>query len=189
MVRVGCWAHVRRYFKNALDVRHDKRNYTTLAGQGFLKIQEIFEAESEKIPYSLAEIAEIRKEKSRKLTEDFFKRCEKNQGIAVPKSLTGKTIAYALGQKKSLLTFLEDPRLELTNNAAECEIMPFVIGRKNWLFANTEKGAQAAAVIYLVVETVKAAGERPFEFFRRFLRNFVGVGLGRLRSFCLGISI
>lgn len=166
-VRVGCWAHVRRYFKNALDVQHDKRDHTTLAGQGFLKIQEIFAAEtegSEKSPYSLAEIAAVRKEKSQKLTEDFFEWCEKSQGIAVPKSLTGKAIAYALGQKKPLLTFLEDPRLELTNNAAERAIKPFVIGRKNWLFSNAEKGAQATAVIYSVVETAKAAGAKPFDF-------------------------
>lgn len=173
-LRVGCWAHVRRYFKNALDVQHDKRDYTTIAGQGFLKIQEIFAAElgeKGKSPYFLDEIACIRKEKSRKITEEFFEQCGKNQGIAVPKSLTGKAIAYALRQKKSLLTFLEDPRLELTNNAAERAIKPFVIGRKNWLFANTEKGAQAASVIYSVVETVKAAGEKPFEFFWRFFEN------------------
>lgn len=168
-IRVGCWAHVRRYFKNALDVQHDKMDYTTLAGRGFLKIQEIFAAEteeSERAPYSLEEIAAIRKEKSQRLVEDFFKQCEKNQGIAVPKSLTGKAIAYALGQKKSLVTFLNDPRLELTNNAAERAIKPFVIGRKNWLFANTEKGAQTAAVIYSVVETAKAAGKKPFDFLR-----------------------
>lgn len=84
----------------------------------------------------------------------------------MPKSLTGKAIAYALRQKKSLVTFLKDPRLELTNNAAERAIKPFVIDRKNWLFANTEKGAQTAAVIYSVVETAKAAGKKPFDFLR-----------------------
>lgn len=173
-VRVGCWAHVRRYFKNALDVQCDKRDHTTLAGKGFLKIQEIFAAETEKTeksPYSLAEIAAVRKEKSQKLTEDFFEWCEKSQGIAVPKSLTGKAIAYALGQKKSLTAFLKDPRLELTNNAAERAIKPFVIGRKNWLFSNTEKGARATAVIYSVVETAKAAGAKPFEFIRRIFEK------------------
>lgn len=184
-VRVGCWAHVRRYFKNALDVRCDKRDYTTLAGKGFLKIQEIFAAETEKSPYSLAEIAAVRKEKSQKLTEDFFEWCEKSQGIAVPKSLTGKAIAYALGQKKSLTTFLNDPRLELTNNAAERAIKPFVIGRKNWPFSNSEKGAQATAVIYSVVETAKAAGAKPFEFIRRIFEKLCSCDF-RLKSFCLG---
>lgn len=154
-IRASCWAHVRRYFKNAVDVQPDKGDYATLAGRGFLKIQEIFAAETEKAPYSLAKIAAIRKEKSQKLTDEFFKWCEQSQGIAVPKSLTGKAINYALGQQKSLMTFLIDPRIELTNNAAERAIKPFVIGRKNWLFSNTEKGARAIAVIYSIVETAK----------------------------------
>lgn len=89
----------------------------------------------------------------------------------MPKSLTGKAIAYALGQKKSLTAFLNDPRLELTNNAAERAIKPFVIGRKNWLFSNTEKGARATAVIYSVVETAKTAGAKPFEFIRRIFEK------------------
>ena len=167
-VRVGCWAHVRRYFKNALDVQHDKRDYTTLAGQGFLKIREIFAAETEEPgnPNSLEKIAAIRKKHSQVLVENFFKWCEKNQGITMPQSLTGKAIAYALGQKKSLMTFLNDPRLELTNNAAERAIKPFVIGRKNWLFANTERGAQAAAVIYSLVETAKACGLKVFDYLK-----------------------
>ena len=84
----------------------------------------------------------------------------------MPQSLTGKAIAYALGQKKSLMTFLNDPRLELTNNAAERAIKPFVIGRKNWLFANTERGAQAAAVIYSLVETAKAYGLKVFDYLK-----------------------
>lgn len=139
-----------------------------------MKIQEIFAAEiekAEKSPYFLAEIAAVRKEKSQKLTEDFFEWCEKSQGIAVYKSLTGKAIAYALEQKKSLTVFLNDPRLELTNNAAERAIKPFVIGRKNWIFSDTEKGAQATAVICSVVETAKAAGAKPFEFIHRIFEK------------------
>ena len=89
----------------------------------------------------------------------------------MPKSLTGKAISYALGQKKSLTAFLNDPRLELTNNAAERAIKPFVIGRKNWLFSNTEKGARATAVIYSLVETAKAAGAKPFDFIRRIFEK------------------
>ncbi len=179
--RAGCWAHVRRYFKNAMDVQHDKRDYTTLAGRGFLKIQKIFAAETEtpeRSPYSLAEIAAIRKEKSQKLTEDFFEFCGKNQGIALPRSLTGRAINYALGQQKSLMTFLLDPRIELTNNAAERAVKPFVIGRKNWLFSNTEKGAHASATLYSIVETAKSAGAKPFDFLRRIFEKLRSCDFG-----------
>lgn len=82
----------------------------------------------------------------------------------VPKSLTKKAIKYALGQQKSLTVFLDDPRLQPTNNAAERAVKPFVIERKNRLFANTEKGANAAALLYSVVETAKACRLRVFDY-------------------------
>lgn len=124
----GCWVHLRRYFKNALD-----------------------------------ELAEIRKEKSADKVNEFFGFCEQHQGITLPKSLTGKAINYALQQKDTLVTFLKDPRIELTNNLAEQAVKPFVIGRKNWLFFNTPNGAQASAIIYSIIETAKANHLNPQE--------------------------
>lgn len=133
-----------------------------------MKIRDIFKAEkldpeksSEKSEYTLDEIAEIRKEKSSKLVADFFEFCEKNQGTSLPKSLLGKAFMYALNQRKTLETFLEDPRIELTNNAAERAVKPFVIGRKNWLFCYSPAGAQASAIIYSIIETAKENGKNP----------------------------
>lgn len=142
--RCGCWAHLRRYFKNALDIQENKTDYSTVAGQAFLKIEKIFSLEKSKKKdkkYSLDELAEIRKEKSADKVNEFFGFCEQHQGITLPKSLTGKAINYALQQKDTLVTFLKDPRIELTNNLAEQAVKPFVIGRKNWLFFNTPNGA------------------------------------------------
>lgn len=146
--RVGCWAHLRRYFLNAVNVQHNKNDLTTLAVQGFLRIQKIFRAEGgnsensqKNYSYSLEEIAHIRKTKSSRLPSEFFEWCEKNHGIAAPGSLTGKAISYALGQKEYLMNVFVDLRLELTNNAAERAVRPIVVGRKNWLFAHSERGA------------------------------------------------
>ncbi|MDK2855709.1 MAG: transposase [Bacillota bacterium] len=57
-----------------------------------------------------------------------------------------------------------DGRLEISNNRSERSIKPFVIGRKNWLFANTPRGAQASATIYSIVETAKENGLNPFRY-------------------------
>ncbi|WP_340672936.1 transposase domain-containing protein, partial [Brevibacillus agri] len=57
-----------------------------------------------------------------------------------------------------------DGRLEIDNNRSERSIKPFVIGRKNWLFANTPRGAKASAIIYSVIETAKENGLNPFKY-------------------------
>ena len=71
-----------------------------------------------------------------------------------PKSALGKALHYLLEQWPYLVRYLEDGRLELSNNRAERSIKPFVMGRKNWLFANTPAGAQSSAVIYSLIERI-----------------------------------
>lgn len=77
----------------------------------------------------------------------------------------GKAKKYALNQKDYLRNIYKDARLELTNNRAERSIKPFVIGRKNFLFANTPKGAEASAILYSLVETAKETGVDPYQYF------------------------
>lgn len=69
------------------------------------------------------------------------------------------------------MRYLEDGGLELSNNRAERSIKPFVIGRKNFLFANTPLGAQASAVIYSLIETAKETGLDPFRYLTWVLRT------------------
>lgn len=173
IIRVGCWAHLRRYFLNALNIQQDKKDFSTVAGQGFLMINEIFRIEGrdpekpfEKSTYSLSEIAEIRKNTTKKLAQRFFNWCREKQRTGAPKNLTGRAIAYALGQEKSLMNLFLNPRLELTNNAAERAVKPVVIGRKNWLFAHCEQGAKANAVLYSIIETAKENMLKPFEYIK-----------------------
>ena len=68
----------------------------------------------------------------------------------------GKAVTYALNQKKYMENYLLDGRCCISNNAAENAIRPFTVGRKNWLFADTPKGASASAAVYSIVETAKA---------------------------------
>ena len=71
---------------------------------------------------------------------------------------------YLKEQWPYLVRYLEDGRLELSNNRAERSIKPFVIGRKNFLFANTPLGAKAGAIIYSLIETAKENGLDPYRY-------------------------
>lgn len=82
----------------------------------------------------------------------------------------GKALYYAISQRSYLQAFLLDGRLELSNNRAERSIKPFVIGRKNWLFANTPRGAKASAIIYSIIETAKENGLKPFDYLCQVFR-------------------
>ena len=79
----------------------------------------------------------------------------------LPKGLLGTAIAYALGLWPQLTTFLDDGCIPLDNNRAENAIRPFVIGRKNWLFAGSPRGAEASATLYSLIETAKANALEP----------------------------
>ena len=82
----------------------------------------------------------------------------------LPKSPLGQAVAYCRNQWTKLTAYLQDGRLEIDNNRAERAIKPFVIGRKNWLFANTPCGAQSSAWIYSLVETAKQNGLNPLAY-------------------------
>jgi len=116
-----------------------------------------------------------RLEKAKPLLEEYFAWAEKNEPIVLPKSKLGEAISYSLKQRKYLEGFLLDGRLEISNNRAERSIKPFVIGRKNWLFSNTPKGANASAVIYSLIETAKENGLNPFPYLQYLFEQLPNV--------------
>lgn len=105
-----------------------------------------------------------RQERSRPVLEAYQAWLKQQRSRILPKSLTGEAIIYSQNQWEKLTAFLKDGRLEIDNNRSERSIKPFVIGRKNWLFANTPRGAKASATIYSVIETAKENGLDPFRY-------------------------
>jgi len=81
-----------------------------------------------------------------------------------PKTGIGKAVYYLLSQRMYLERYLLDGRLEISNNRAERSIKPFVIDRKNFLFANTPRGAKASAIMFSLIETAKENGLNPFKY-------------------------
>lgn len=88
-----------------------------------------------------------------------------------PQSPIGKAIGYALNQWGTLEAYLDDGRLCIDNNHAERAIKPFVMGRKNWLFSDTQQGAKSSGIIYSLIETCKLHGVNPYEYLRIVLEK------------------
>jgi hypothetical protein len=121
-----------------------------------------------------------RLERSKPVMDEFYA-WENNVG-ALSKSALDRALHYALEQKPYLENVLLDGRLELSNNRAERSIRPFVVGRKNWLFSATPKGAKASAVIYSVMETAKENGLKPFEYLKYLFEKMPNMAAESLDS-------
>lgn len=158
----GCWAHLRRKFDEALTVLREKKNSPEAKGYDFCNA--LFEIERRAEKMSPEERHELRQQESKPLAAQFFEWAVQQSDKTLPKSLLGTALQYALNQKKYLCSFLEDGRIELSNNRAERSIKPFVIGRKNWLFCNTPAGAKSSAVLYGIIVTAKENGLIPYAY-------------------------
>jgi transposase len=168
VILAGCWSHVRRKFVDALAVlkgKDRKSGKKPAAEIGLQYCNDLFNIERELKDVTPEEHLAARKERSAPIVGAFKEWLDKQaEGNVLPETTVGKAVAYCLNQWTKLTAFLEDGRLEIDNNRAERSIKPFVIGRKNWLFANTPKGAKASATIYSIVETAKENGLIPFEY-------------------------
>lgn len=165
VVLVGCWAHARRKFTEALKALPESAATTAVkANEGLDFCNKLFDIERDLKDKSPQERYEKRLERSQPVLEAFFAWLKEQTPRVLPKSALGQAIKYCRNQWERLEAFLEDGRLEIDNNRAERSIKPFVIGRKNWLFSNTAKGAKSSAIIYSVVETAKENGLNPFNY-------------------------
>jgi transposase len=165
VVLCGCWAHLRRKFDEALKgLPPNKRASGSCAREAMDRINRLFVIERELKRCTPEERLEIRNQKSRPVVEELRKWLGDILPGVLPKSLFGMAVNYGLNQWAKLVCFLEDGRIEIDNNRAERSIKPFVIGRKNWLFCNTPKGAKASAIIYSIIETAKENGINPYAY-------------------------
>ena len=165
---VGCWAHARRKFAEAAkSLPPSSKSSTSVkpaALEGLEFCQALFKIEKELKDLTDEERHAARQERSRPIVERFRQWLEQKSHSVLPKGLLGTAVGYCLNQWDKLTTFLKDGRLELSNNRAENSIRPVVVGRKNWLFANTPEGARASATIYSIVETAKENGVNPLSY-------------------------
>ncbi len=170
---IGCWAHARRKFDEALKGLSEKARAGSLALRAKQYCDKLFALEREFSELTHEERLMEREKRAKPLMQEFFSWLGK-QKIST-KSVFGNAANYVLGQKKYLSRYLLDGRLEISNNRAERSIRPFVIGRKNFLFANTPRGAQTSAILYSIVETAKESGLDPYAYLLWVFKNAPGL--------------
>lgn len=164
---LACWAHARRRFIEAQRVQ--PKGKTGKADVGVNYIAKLYAIEKSLHGCSLQTRTATRQEKSSVVLSELRAWLDKSLAGVPPQSKLGDAMRYLDKYWTRLVRYTERGDLPLDNNRAENAIRPFVIGRKNWLFADTPKGASASAVIYSLVETAKANGHEPYAYLRHVL--------------------
>ena len=133
---------------------------------GYIRKLYRIEKEAREKGMSAEEVYQVRQQESKPILNKFEQWLKRTALQTPPKGLLGKAVAYALNQWHRLIIYVEDGRLSIDNNMAENAIRPFVVGRKNWLFAGTPEGAEASALLYSLIETAKANKLEPYAYLR-----------------------
>jgi transposase len=164
-----CHAHARRKFERIL--KADKKGHHPLAKQAMTFYAKLYAIEREATVAKLtpADRFTLRDTKSRPLMAEFYRWLQDHGANALAKSPIGQAIAYALNHWDSLTTYLTDGRLSIDNNATERDIKPFVIARKNFLFACTQAGADSLGVHFSLILTARHHGLDPYKYYTDIL--------------------
>ena len=167
-ISVGCWAHARRYFCDALKaIKKGNSNATAInINKAIAYVDRIFaiERDSDMAKKPPQERMRIRKEKTLPVLDEYFKWIRSFDPDHIIKGKFRDGVVYSQNQEEALRAFLLDGRLPCSNNAAERSIKPFVISRKNFLFCKTPSGAKATATVFSLIETAKANRLDPFKY-------------------------
>lgn len=161
----GCWSHARRKWRDAMPDGATVK--TSKAAVGFQYCNKLFAEERKCVTYKPKYRQEYRQNRELPLLEEYY--AWLNTVHPEKGSKLEEAVRYSLNQKQQLCAFLDNGEVPISNNLAENAIRPFTLGRKNWLFCDTPKGAEASAVVYSVVETAKANGIEPFGYLQHVL--------------------
>lgn len=161
LIRVGCMAHCRRYFYQAIPSGQSQSDKGP-AQKGYAYTNKLFEIERDLKDLAPDKRKNERLEREEHVLDEFFAWVKTVN--PVKGSRLDKAVTYAIKQEDNLRNYLKDGRLQLSNNAAEIRIKSYVMGRKNFLFHDTPAGATASAVVYSLIETAKANNVNVFQY-------------------------
>jgi len=167
--RLGCWAHARRKFVEAQKVQ--PKGKTGRADVALGMINKLYGIERDLKDSGDGARHAGRQQHSLPLLTQLKVWLDKTQPQVTAQNALGKAVHYLASNWSRLVRYVEAGHLPIDNNAAERAIRPFVIGRKNWLFSDTPKGATASAQLYSLMETVKANGQEPYAYLRHILER------------------
>ena len=164
----GCFTHARRRFDAALTAL--KKDFTkeqlkeTVAYQAMARIGILYKVEELIRNKTPEERYEERQKQSRPVVDALFEWLHSMEDSVDRSSLIGDAILYTLNQEPYLRRYLEDGHLSIDNNSAERAIKNFAVGRRNWLFARSIRGADASAIVYSITETALLNGLKPYAY-------------------------
>jgi hypothetical protein len=162
---LNCMAHARRGFDKALS--YDKVKAEHAMGE-FQKLYAI-EQKAREGNYTPQQRHELRLDKSLPILNELGKWMVETYKVVLPKSAIGKAIAYCIPRWDNLIAYLHDGSLEIDNNLVENSIRPIALGRKNYLFAGSQRGAERAAMLYTFFGTCKKNNINPFDWLSKVL--------------------
>ena len=165
VTRCGCWAHMRRKWREAMPKGATMQ--TSQAAVGYNYCNKLFALEKKFASLNDANRKHARQAEAEPLLEAYWLWLRTLD--PVPGSKLEEAVIYANNQRQYLCAFLEHGEVDISNNLAENAIRPFVVGRKNWLFSDTPKGADSSAIVYTLVETAKVNGVDPYAYLLRVL--------------------
>lgn len=162
-IEVGCWAHARRRFFEAQLTDRER----ALIGLGFIK--KLYEADRGASRAPPIRRTEERRRLAAPLLETFKAWLDAESLVVLPKAPIAEALGYTRNQWGALTRFLDDARLKLDNNSAERQLRRVAVGRKNWLFAGSDEGAERACILYSLIASCKLHGVNPFDYLRDVL--------------------
>lgn len=174
VTNANCWAHARRDFADAckaIGKNNPKMLKKSIAHRALELIAKIYHEEEKLGGLTAEERLEQRRARVEPLVEAYFAwvREQLGSGKALPKGKTAEGLNYSINHEKYLKVFLTDGNVPIDNSASERAIRPFCVGKKNWMFFNTPKGAAASAIAYSLAESAKANGLKPYYYFKHLL--------------------
>lgn len=175
VLEAACWAHVRRKF---FDLAAGGK--APLAEAALEQIGELYEIEKRVRGSPAPERERIRQAEAAPKVAALKTWLERQLARLPAKSETAKAIRYALARWQALERYLGDGRIEIDNNAAERAIRPIALGRKNWLFAGSDRGGERAAGILSLIETARLNGIDPERYLRDVLTRIAEHPINRI---------
>jgi hypothetical protein len=163
VIEVGCWAHARRKFFDAM--KTDSRRCQVALGF----IRRLYEVEKRGRDLTAPQRQALRQQESAPVLSALRSWLDEQALLVPPRSLLAEAINYARAQWTALNRYVEDGRLDIDNNAAERALRRVAIGRKNWLFAGSDAGGRSAAIIYSLIASCARLKIDPYEYLRDVL--------------------
>jgi hypothetical protein len=180
---LACMAHARRKFDKALENDKSRAEHALKLFQKLYEVERI--ARDEELDYE--QIKQLRQEKSLPVLQDMEQWLNEEQTHVVPKSVIGQAISYTINLWPRLRRYVEQGRFSIDNNPIENSIRPVALGRKNYLFAGSHKGAENAAMFYSFFATCKINNVEPYAWLKKVLELIPDYPANRLHELLPGI--